>query len=170
MAPMAKRSTARRKTIFLQEEQIAPHARAFGKLFDARRIQTLFALRALAQRIDEDYNAWLAPYGLTASKLSYLATLFSADGHALPLTALSKRIRTSNANVSVMIDTLEDAGLVERRRDDVDRRYTLAVLTPKGLALIRRSFPAHLPARITFMGVKRFRYFSSSTSGRPRGR
>lgn len=141
---MPKRLKPRRKMISVSEEQLEPHARSFPGLFDPRRTQTLFMLRALAQRIDDDYNALLSQYGLTASKLSYLATLFSAKDHSLALSELSARIRTSNANVSVMIDALERDGYVRRQPNPVDRRFISAVLTSRGLELIKRTFPVHL--------------------------
>ena len=142
-AYMAMRGSRARKRIAVCSHELEPHVRAYPGLFDPTRTQALFMLRALAQRIDEDYNALLLHHGLTAPKVSYLAALFSTP-KGLSLSDLSERVRTSNANVTVMMNALERDGLVRRKRHPSDGRTTLAALTPKGTQLIRRVFPEHL--------------------------
>lgn len=119
-------------------------ARRFPQLFDAQRTRAIFALRALAQRIDDDYNRWLGAYGLTATKINYLSVLYSVEGHALALSELGRFIHSSNANVTVMINALERDGLVQRTRDLYDRRSYAVRLTAKGLKTIEKALPEHL--------------------------
>ena len=128
-------------------------AQRFPQLFDARRTRAIFALRALSQRIDDDYNRWLAAYGLTATKINYLSVLYSVEGHALVLSELGRFIHSSNANVTVMINALERDGLVQRIRDPEDRRSYAARLTPKGFQTIEKALPAHLSNLRTAMAA-----------------
>lgn len=141
---MPAASKRRRKGVLvIPDPLVMPYARLFPGLFDPAATRALFALRALAQRIDDDYNAWLAPYGLTATKLNYLAVLYATPDNALPLSELSQYIHASNANVTVIITALERSGLVKRKVNPNDRRSFMAVLQPKGRALIERVFPVH---------------------------
>ena len=140
---MAMRVGKGRKRISVSDEEMQRYVDAFPDVFNPERTQALFMIRALAQRIDDDYNALLEQFGVTAPKVSYLAALF-ASPHGLSLSDLSERVRTSNANVTIMMNALERDGLVRRKRHPTDGRATLAALTPKGMLLIRRVFPEHL--------------------------
>lgn len=56
---------------------------------------------------------------------------------------LGEKLLQSKGNISTIITNLEDRGLVERRRDDEDRRYVNVHLTDEGRALISDVFPEH---------------------------
>ena len=65
--------------------------------------------------------AELGRAGLSASGFSVLVVLSTAGGE-LELRALRSRLRTSKANASEVVTTLEQRGLVTRRRLPHDRR------------------------------------------------
>jgi MarR family 2-MHQ and catechol resistance regulon transcriptional repressor len=130
--------------LLVPDELIMPIAERFPDLFEPNATRALFALRKLAQRIDDDYNAWLAPYGLTAAKLNCLAVLYATPGHARPLGELSRFIHASNANLSVMMRALVRDGFVARKPGANDKRVVWATLRPKGVRTLERAFPFHL--------------------------
>ena len=80
--------------------------------------------------------------GLSASGFSVLVVLTTAGGE-LPLRALRHRLRTSKANATEVVTTLETRGLVARRRLPHDRRAAVVALTPAGADLVERLFPEH---------------------------
>jgi MarR family transcriptional regulator, 2-MHQ and catechol-resistance regulon repressor len=80
--------------------------------------------------------------GLSASGFSVLVVLTTAGGE-LPLRALRHRLRTSKANATEVVTTLEQRGLVVRRRLPQDRRAATVTLTAPGRALVDRLFPEH---------------------------
>ena len=80
--------------------------------------------------------------GLSASGFSVLVVLTTAGGE-LPLRALRHRLRTSKANATEVVTTLEHRGLVVRRRLPQDRRAATVALTAAGRALVDRLFPEH---------------------------
>jgi MarR family 2-MHQ and catechol resistance regulon transcriptional repressor len=80
--------------------------------------------------------------GLSASGFSVLVVLTTAGGE-LELRALRRRLRTSKANATEVVTTLERRGLVSRRRLDRDRRTAVVRLTEPGRALTDRLFPQH---------------------------
>jgi MarR family 2-MHQ and catechol resistance regulon transcriptional repressor len=87
-------------------------------------------------------SAELERAGLSASGFSVLVLLRSADGE-MEMRALRACLRTSKANASEVVSTLEARGLVQRRRLPRDRRTAAVALTPSGHALVERLFPEH---------------------------
>ena len=69
--------------------------------------------------------------------------VLSTAGGSLELRALRRRMQTSKANATEVLDTLERRGLVERRRLITDRRAVDVHLTPLGQELVDRLFPEH---------------------------
>lgn len=69
--------------------------------------------------------------------------VLSTAGGSLELRALRRRMQTSKANATEVLDTLTRRGLVERRRLASDRRAVEVQLTPLGQELVDRLFPEH---------------------------
>jgi MarR family transcriptional regulator, 2-MHQ and catechol-resistance regulon repressor len=80
--------------------------------------------------------------GLSASGFSVLVILVTAGGE-LELRALRRRLRTSKANATEVVSTLESRGLVSRRRLLRDRRAALVALTASGRDVVDGLFPEH---------------------------
>ena len=70
---------------------------------------------------------------MTPSQLFFLRLLWLEDG--LPLVALRERAQLDATSATWLADQLEKAGLIERRRDDRDRRIVRLWLTDSGRAL-----------------------------------
>jgi MarR family 2-MHQ and catechol resistance regulon transcriptional repressor len=83
--------------------------------------------------------------GLTENQFGVLETLL----HLGPLHQrdLGRKLFTTGANITVIVDNLERRGLVLRTRDTADRRLVAVSLTPEGKRLVEALFPAHV-ARI----------------------
>jgi DNA-binding MarR family transcriptional regulator len=80
--------------------------------------------------------------GLSPSGFAVLVVLTTAGGE-LELRALRHRLRTSKANATEVVTTLEHHGLVKRRRLARDRRTAVVTLTDAGRAAVDRIFPEH---------------------------
>jgi MarR family 2-MHQ and catechol resistance regulon transcriptional repressor len=87
-------------------------------------------------------SADLEREGLSATGFSVLVVLTTAGGE-LELRALRTRLRTSKANATEVVSTLEARGLVVRRRLPEDRRAASVLLTPRGHEIVDRLFPEH---------------------------
>jgi len=98
-------------------------------------------LRAEAQ-VRRRLSADLEREGLSATGFSVLVVLSTAGGE-LELRALRMRLRTSKANATEVVSTLETRGLVTRRRLPHDRRAASVLLTPAGQDVVDRLFPEH---------------------------
>lgn len=98
-------------------------------------------IRAEAQ-VRRRLSADLEREGLSATGFSVLVVLTTAGGE-LELRALRTRLRTSKANATEVVSTLEARGLVLRRRLPQDRRAASVLLTPGGREVVDRLFPEH---------------------------
>lgn len=133
----------RRPPVLIPEAYLDSHQRDFPGALEPVATQVMFALRAVAQRVTERANAWLAPFGLTGPKFSYLAVLYATRRTGIALNEIGAQLHTSNATVTSMIDALERDGLAGRSPHPRDRRSTVVTPTEKGCAVFEEAFVVH---------------------------
>lgn len=68
-----------------------------------------------------------------------LLALPLAEGEGRSMSQLAENCFSTRSYMTVIVDTLEDRGLVTRRTDPDDRRVKLVSLTAAGLAAVNRS-------------------------------
>lgn len=83
----------------------------------------------------------LAACALTLTQLGVLEAVLHLG--PLPHRELGRKLLTSPANLTDVVDKLEKRGLVIRVRAEQDRRQVRVELTPAGRALIEDIFPRH---------------------------
>jgi DNA-binding MarR family transcriptional regulator len=86
----------------------------------------------------------LQPYGLDMGDYQLLVMLSEAPDHRLRMCDLASTLRLSRSGLTRRMEGVIDAKLVERERDPEDGRSANAVLTPKGMALLKRAAPSHV--------------------------
>jgi DNA-binding MarR family transcriptional regulator len=86
-------------------------------------------------------TALLAPHGCSLAKYNLLIVLKAAPEKRLPMSELGERMSVTCANVTRLVDSLEQEGLVRRANRPGDRRVVLAELTPEGAAFMGRIVP-----------------------------
>lgn len=84
-----------------------------------------------------------ARHGLSASAFNVLMILRHSDAKELPLHHISELLLVTRANVTGLVDCLEQRHLVERHVDARDRRVRIARLTAAGEAMIEAVLPDH---------------------------
>jgi MarR family 2-MHQ and catechol resistance regulon transcriptional repressor len=104
-----------------------------------RALDSLLRAEAAVRR---RLTAELEREGVSATGFSVLVVLTTAGGE-LELRTLRARLRTSKANATEVVTTLEARGLVTRRRMQTDRRAATVAVTPRGQALVEQLFPEH---------------------------
>jgi len=104
-----------------------------------------------ASAVEARINCHLRDYGLTASQFGVLEALY----HLGPLHQheLAAKILKSSGNLTLVIDNLVKRGLVDRERDEADRRYITICLTDTGQQLIGDIFPDHVEHVVQAIGV-----------------
>jgi MarR family 2-MHQ and catechol resistance regulon transcriptional repressor len=106
-----------------------------------RALRLYITLYRAADRVAAQVMPRLAEAGLTWSQWGALEALY----HLGPMRQrlLAEKILRGAANMTVVLDNLEAAGLVRRAADATDRRARVVSLTPRGRALVRKLFPDH---------------------------
>ena len=99
------------------------------------------AFRALAAHAEESLN--LSQTGLGDSDFRVLEVLLHKG--PLPVNTIGPKVWLTPGSISVAVDRLEKTALVKRKNTE-DRRVRLVELTPKGRALITKTFREHAAA------------------------
>jgi MarR family 2-MHQ and catechol resistance regulon transcriptional repressor len=122
-----------------------------GKETEQRALNALITLRRAANTVSLREAALMRRHGLTESQFGVLEALM----HLGPMCQkdLADKILKSSGNLTTVIDNLERAGLVERRRTPNDRRMVTVRLSDAGARLIGRIFPAHVAAIVELFAV-----------------
>lgn len=107
-----------------------------SKPFDTPADEALVALmrtaslvrRAIAQRVE--------PYGISPAQYNVLRILRGAGPDGLPTLAVRDRLVEEAPGITRVMDKLEEAGHVARKRAKGDRRVVHCVITDQGLRLL----------------------------------
>jgi DNA-binding MarR family transcriptional regulator len=83
-------------------------------------------------------------HGLTINDYEVLLHLARADEHALRRVDLAERLLLTASGITRLLEGLEAAGYVVKRRCDSDARVTYAVITDAGLEKLRDASDTHL--------------------------
>ncbi|GLV98785.1 MarR family transcriptional regulator [Streptomyces lavendulae subsp. lavendulae] len=108
-------------------------------------VEVLARIQRMARIIDKQLKAFMAGHGLEVGEFDVLASLRrSGPPYALTAGALVPAAMVTSGAITNRIDRLEAKGLVERVRDDVDRRSVRIRLTEPGRALCESVMEGHL--------------------------
>ena len=108
------------------------------------RLAAWAAIATLLERLPAALDAQLQrDSGLTHYEHGLLFALDSAPRHTLRLSVLAGYANSTLSRLSRAISRLERKGWVTREIDPTDGRFTLAVLTDNGHALVAGATPAH---------------------------
>jgi DNA-binding MarR family transcriptional regulator len=135
---------ADKRILALTDAMVRPLEEQFPGEYKRDSTRAFFAIRALAQRINDEANGWLATFGLNAGSYNHLITLYSAGtDYALTQNEIRMYVHTTHASVAQMVRGLERDGLVRRTKNPRDARSVVVKLTPKGIRLMQRAAPVH---------------------------
>ena len=122
-----------------------------GTAAERQALDTFIKLSRAAESVNRRVNDHLRAYDLSVSQFGVLEALY----HLGPMhqNELGQKILRSSGNMTMVIDNLCKRGLVERCRNEEDRRYVRVSLTPAGQQLIHDYFPEHVKIVLEEIGV-----------------
>ena len=143
-------------------------ARQWGKRWDAvPQMHAVTSLMRVHQLVLGQLDEILRPHGLTFARYEALVLLvFSREG-ALPLGKMGERLQVHATSVTSLVDRLETAGLVVRRRHPADGRAVLAEITDEGRAAVERATADLVAARFALSSLTDEQLGDLSTLLRP---
>ena len=83
-------------------------------------------------------------HGLTLSDFDVLAQLYLAPERALRRVDLARQVLLTASGITRLLDGLERAGWVAKRRCETDARVTYAVLTDEGVEKFEAAYQTHV--------------------------
>ena len=122
-----------------------------GPAEEVRALDAYVKLMRAAESTSARLAGLLAEARLTESQFGVLEALH----HLGPLhqRQLGEKLLRSSGNITVVVDHLEQRGLVRRQREAEDRRFVRVHLTPEGQRLIGQVFPRHVANVVAQLGV-----------------
>lgn len=111
--------------------------------FDVASSEAAINLLYTYDVLQQASSRYMAEYGLSKSTINILALLHNGPEEGMQLHDLGALLLVSRANITGLMDHLEEKGFVTRIVDNHDRRARLAQITKKGEALLDRFMPVH---------------------------
>ncbi len=103
--------------------------------FESLRQEAMLAIIRTSDRLQIRFARLLREYGLTPAQYNVLRIL-RGEGKPLPILEIAERMITIVPGITGLIDRLEEAGFVERRRCDEDRRVIYVAPTASAAKLL----------------------------------
>lgn len=115
-----------------------------GTAEETLALNTFIRLNRCAESLNHNLEAVMKQGNLSGSQFGVLEVLL----HIGPLAQgeISKRLLKSSANLTQVLDNLEERGLITRTRPATDRRKLIIDLTPAGRELIMERMPVQVQA------------------------
>lgn len=99
-------------------------------------------LRTAAAHVERALSWALEPFGVTTAQFELLQVIARHGNSGAGCSELGKHLAAPGPDVTRILDRLDGAGLVARKRDEKDRRVVHTSLTEKGEVLLAAASPA----------------------------
>ena len=107
-----------------------------GKPFRSIREEAYLSVVRTAAVLAHGFADALKAYGITPTQYNVLRILRGAGPGGLCRNEVRDRLIAQVPDVTRLLDRMEDAGHVERERDEADRRLVTTRITSRGLRLL----------------------------------
>ncbi|HEX9690874.1 MAG TPA: MarR family transcriptional regulator [Gemmatimonadales bacterium] len=107
-----------------------------GRPFGSVSQEAFLNLMRTSAILDHAFAEGIKPYGVTPTQYNVLRILRGAGRDGLCRNEVRDRMITQVPDATRLLDRLEDAGYVERKREGADRRFVTARITRAGLDLL----------------------------------
>jgi DNA-binding MarR family transcriptional regulator len=106
------------------------------KPFGSLEQEATLSIQRTAAELEHALAEALKPYGVTPTQYNVLRILRGAGKEGLCRSEVAERMVTRVPDVTRLLDRMEVAGLIERRREGEDRRFVSTFITEYGLELL----------------------------------
>jgi DNA-binding MarR family transcriptional regulator len=144
-------AAGRRKLAF---DPIDEAARQWGLRWQAvDQMHAVTSLMRVQQLVLSELDDLLKPHGLSFARYEALVLLTFSRAGSLPLGKMGERLQVHPTSVTSIVDRLEAAGHVVRRRHPDDGRAVLAEITDAGRAVVEAATHDLVTARFALADV-----------------
>jgi DNA-binding MarR family transcriptional regulator len=103
--------------------------------FELPEQEAMLNLLRTSDQLQIRFSRLFRHFGLTPQQYNVLRIL-RGEGRALPILEIAARMITVVPGITGLVDRLESASLVERKRCDQDRRVIYVAITPRALDIL----------------------------------
>ncbi len=103
--------------------------------FELPEQEAMLNILRTADQLQIRFSRLFRHYGLTPQQYNVLRIL-RGEGRALPILEIAARMITVVPGITGLVDRLESASLVERKRCDQDRRVIYVAIAPRALEIL----------------------------------
>lgn len=107
------------------------------KPFSSLEEEAFVAILRTADQLATKAGEVLKPHGLSPTQFNALRILRGAGPGGLACSEIGERMISHDPDITRLLNRLESRGLVERHRDEKDRRVIMARITPAGLDALK---------------------------------
>jgi MarR family transcriptional regulator, 2-MHQ and catechol-resistance regulon repressor len=111
--------------------------------FDLASSQVVLDMAATYEMLHQIVARYMTEFGLSKSTYNILMLLRHCPEEGMQLHDLGDLLLVSRANITGLIDHLEQKGFVRRFTDETDRRARWARITPEAKKLLDEFVPIH---------------------------
>lgn len=111
--------------------------------FDLMSAELTLDLIHTCELLHQATARYFADFGLSKSSLNILMVLRHCGSDGMQLHELGELLLVSRANITGLVDHLEEKGYVKRVVDPIDRRARYARITKKAETLLDEFIPVH---------------------------
>jgi DNA-binding MarR family transcriptional regulator len=94
-----------------------------------------------ADRLTGSVESAIKPMGLSPTQYNVLRILRGVNPQGIGCQEIARRMITRDADITRLLDRLQERGLVHRQRQTDDRRVVHITITPAGLAMLAELDP-----------------------------
>ncbi len=110
--------------------------------WDNPRFKNWIAVARASQLIHQKLGRALAPLDIKVPHLDILANLYRFEG--ISQQDLAHKLLVGRSNISMLLPQIEKRGLIERRKDETDKRILRLYLTDKGREITLKALAIEL--------------------------
>lgn len=131
-----------------------------SKPFSSLEEEAFIAILRTADKLQLQLVELLKTHGLTPTQFNALRILRGAGDAGLPCSEIGERMINHDPDITRLLDRLEQRDLVQRRRDQKDRRVHMARITRTGLEILKKldqpvqEFHRHSMPKVGEAGLK----------------
>ena len=122
--------------------QVKKHGAKYPE-FNWSSVEVLLNLVYTYDVVSAHMSHKVSPYGITKAGFSVLMILSRSESKACKQNEISQLLLVSRANITGLVDSLVQIGLVERTNDPHDRRVNIVKVLPKGEKLLKDLLPGY---------------------------
>ena len=105
--------------------------------FRSPEVEAFLNLLRTADALHRQVDALFKPYKITGVQYNVLRVLQDAGDAGRSCSEISRRMIEQHPDVTRLLDRMEKAKLIERYRQQNDRRTVLARMTPKAVSILK---------------------------------